>query len=116
MPKSIVFGLSLTVVLLTAFFTLILNDNPEQERFESELDTAINQAKYFYNLKRESGGDFSNGPCLSNALMPGWVVDIVHNPRLSVDDLLENQCSAYLEGRAKHFIELDIEGNFVRAK
>lgn len=115
MPKEFVFFLSLTVVLITAFLTLTFSRNLETVS-KDELIVAVNQAKYFYNQKKLRGEDMSLGPCLSNALMPGWVVDIVHNPRQSMDDLLENQCSAYLEGRAKHFIELDIDGNFVRAK
>ena len=115
MPKIIVFTLALIVILLTAYLTLVFNGSSEIIP-KRELETAINQAKYFYNQKKMRGEDFSNGPCLSNALMPGWVVDIVHQPRKAIDDLLENQCSAYVEGSAKHFVELDIDGNFVRAK
>lgn len=111
----IVFILALTVILLTAYLTLVLN-GPNETISKRELETAINQAKYFYNQKKTRGEDFSNGSCLSNALMPGWVVDIVHQPRKAIDDLLENQCSAYLEGSAKHFVELDVDGNFVRAR
>ena len=48
--------------------------------------------------------------------MPGWVVDIAHSPRLSIDDLPENQCPAYLQGSAQHFVELDPKGNLIRAK
>ena len=112
----IVFILALIVILLTAYLTLVFNIGSSEIIPRRELDTAINQAKYFYNQKKMRGEDFSNGPCLSNALMPGWVVDIVHQPRKAIDDLLENQCSAYVEGSAKHFVELDIDGNFVRAK
>lgn len=116
MPKIILFSLVLTVILLTAYLTLVFNFGSSEMIPKKELETAINQAKYFYNQKKMRGEDFSNGPCLSNALMPGWVVDIVHEPRKAVDDLSENQCSAYLEGGAKHFVELDIDGNFVRAR
>jgi hypothetical protein len=79
-----------------------------------EADSAINQAKQIYLTKKQTGEDLSNGPCLTNALMPGWVLDLVHDPREPVDDLSENQCSAYLQGQAMHFIELDLEGNLVR--
>jgi len=44
----------------------------------------------------------------------GYAVDIVHVPRTSEDDLSENQCQAYRNGEAGHFIELDKEGNIVR--
>jgi hypothetical protein len=32
-----------------------------------------------------------------------------------VDDEPENQCEAYREGEAGHFVELDPEGNFIRS-
>ncbi len=48
--------------------------------------------------------------------LPDWVCDIAHSPRQSeIDDLPENQCSAYREGRAKHFVEVDMNCNLIRA-
>jgi hypothetical protein len=44
------------------------------------------------------------------------VADVVHSPRDPIDDLPENQCQAYLEGRAKHFVEIDVNGNIIRVK
>lgn len=81
-----------------------------------EYDRAVNQAQSLFSQKQKLGVDFSNGPCLSNDLLPGWVADIVHNPRQKIDDLPINQCQAYLEGRAKHFVELDLDGNVVRVQ
>lgn len=81
-----------------------------------EADTAINQAKRLFAISQEQGVDFSSGPCLSNAILPGWVADIAHSPRAALDDLAENQCSAYIDGSAKHFVELDTSGNLIRAK
>lgn len=116
MPKFFLLLIALAVVIITVIVTLLLNSN-SQEISRSEIDTAVNQAKHEYNQRKAKGEDFSKGPCLSNALMPGWVVDIAHSsPRLLVDDLPENQCSAYREGTAKHFVELDPEGNLIRAK
>jgi hypothetical protein len=56
--------------------------------------------------------DLSNGPCLSDALpsgviTPGFVCDVAHSPRQAVDDDPKNQCSAYRDGRASHFVEVD---------
>lgn len=115
MSKKIIFILSLIVILLTGYLSLVLNTSGQSVSKE-ELDTAVNQAKYLYSQTKLTGQDFSNGPCLSNALMPNWVLDIAHNPRQPIDDLLQNQCSGYVEGSAKHFVELDIEGNFIRAR
>jgi hypothetical protein len=81
---------------------------------DAQVDTAVNQANELYKQKKALGIDFSTGPCLTNDLMANWVVDIVHSPRIAMDDQPQNQCPAYIEGRAKHFIELDPNGNLVR--
>ena len=81
-----------------------------------EADTAVAQAQHFFKLKKHTEDDFKSGTCLSNDLMPGWVADIAHSPRESIDDMPQNQCSAYLEGKAKHFVELDIVGNVIRVQ
>lgn len=116
MPKKVLFLLTLIIIFLTAYLTLVLNSASTKSKSKSELDTAINQAQHIYNLEKQTGRDFSNGPCLSNALLPGWVLDIAHHPRQPVDDLPENQCSAYREGKALHFVELDPDGNLIRAR
>lgn len=115
MPKNLIIILALMVILITAYLTLVANAGlPKVSR--TEVDTAINQAKHLYRLEKANNRDFSSGPCLSDALLPNWVVDIAHSPRLPIDDLPENQCLAYREGRAKHFVELDPAGNLIRAE
>lgn len=123
MPKNLLFLACLTVILFSAYLVYAFNNglvpfsqSGHKPSKKSELDTAVNQAKYLFRIRKEEGEDFSRGPCLSNALMPGWVLDIVHNPRLPVDNLVENQCTAYVEGRALHFVELDTNGSLVRAR
>lgn len=113
LPKSVIVLVALLIVSITAVVTLGLNA-PQVSK--ADIDTAVNQAKYLYEMEKVKGRDFSSGPCLSNALMPDWVADIAHNPRQSVDDLRENQCPAFLEGRAHHFVELDLEGNLIKAR
>ena len=44
----------------------------------------------------------------------GYAVDIVHVPRTEEDNLPENQCEDYREGRVSKFIELDKDGNVIR--
>lgn len=116
MPKNLILLLTLTIILITAYLTLAINSNSSKSLSKSEIETAVNQAKHLYKQEKEKGRDFSDGPCLSDALLPNWVVDIVHNPRLPIDDLPQNQCPGYFEGRAQHFVELDTNGNFIRAK
>ena len=116
MPKLALFAIALIVIVLTGIATIYFNSREPKGTSKSEIDTAINQANFLYRQRKDMKEDFSTGPCLSNALMPGWVVDIVHSPRLSIDDLPENQCPAYIEGKAAHFVELDTEGNLIRAR
>jgi len=77
--------------------------------------TAVLKAQAVYSELKNKGVDFSNGPCISENLMPDWVADTAHNPRQSVDNLPENQCQSFREGRAHHFVELDPNGNFIQA-
>ena len=116
MPKLTLFLTALIVVILTAVLTLIFQNSQVKSISKSEIDTAVNQAQHVYRQRKDMGEDFSVGPCLTDALMPNWVADIAHNPRLPADDLPENQCPAYREGRAGHFGELDPEGNLIRAR
>ncbi len=116
MPKNRLLILTLTIILITAYLTLVTNATLPKSISKSEIDTAINQAKHLYQQEKGRGRDFSTSLCLSDALLPNWVVDIANNPRLPMDDLPGNQCPAYLEGRARHFVELDPSGNLIRAK
>ncbi len=116
MPKGFLVSLILAVLFFTGYMTLAVNNAFVKSSSRSEIDIAVNQAQHFYQQKKLRNEDLSNGPCLTESLMPGWVVDIVHSPRQPIDDLPENQCQSYREGRAKHFVELDISGNLVRAR
>lgn len=119
MPKNPLFFIVLIIILLYATFIYLMRpeDNGEYVVGKSlESDRAVNQAKHFYGLRKASGESFANGPCLSDALMPNWVADIVHNPREAIDDQTAYQCPSFLEGKAQHFVELDMEGNVVRVK
>lgn len=81
---------------------------------EAEKDLAIAKAKEIFRQKVAEGVDLSSGPCIAENLIPGWVADIAHNPRQPIDDLPENQCQNFREGKASHFVELDLEGNVIR--
>ena len=83
----------------------IIPDYVEQQR------DAINCADELYNQKKSEGMEF-NSQCLGKC--DDFVVDVVHVPRNSDDNLSENQCANFLNGKVKHFIELDKEGNIVR--
>lgn len=103
------FFVIVTVVVLLLIFSPM--DKSYKPGIVSENDRAVSQARKLFNEKKGLGMDFSNGPCLSNDLMPNWVADIAHDPRRAIDDLPENQCQAFREGRARHFVELDQNGD-----
>ena len=64
-----------------------------------------------YNEKNQEGMEF-NSQCLGTC--EDFAVDIVNAPRTSEDNKIENQCQDYRNGIAKHFIELDKNGEIVR--
>lgn len=115
--KRGLFFLVLASIVLTAFFVIKTNKPVVYKKGASvTYDNAVSASFTLYKKMVSSGMDMSSGPCLTNDLMPGWVVDIVHSPREKMDDDPKNQCPAYLEGRAEHFIELDLNGNLVRVR
>ena len=65
----------------------------------------------------DQGRDLSNGPCLLNPMTDNtdWVCDVAHQPRQAVDDITDNQCSAFRNRLASHFIEVDPNCNFIKS-
>ena len=88
------------------------------KKTEEELikEKAISLAKEEYDRQKNEKVDFSKGPCLTNNLMDDWVADIAHTPREIIDNNSENQCKAYRNGEAHHFVELDPQGVLIRAE
>jgi len=85
--------------------------NTPQDAIEQQ--DLIQKAKALFNEIKNNGADLTAGPCLGK-INNDWVVDVVHNPRQAIDNLPENQCADYREGKVKHFIELDLNGEVVR--
>jgi hypothetical protein len=83
---------------------------------KADKDLAVAKAKELWRIQFQMEADLSAGPCLSNSVIPDWVADIAHSPRQDVDNLPANQCSAYRDGTAHHFVELDPAGNLIRAQ
>ena len=82
---------------------------------ESEKEAAAAAAVAAYERAVEQGVDMRNGPCLGE-IMDNWVADVAHDPRTELDDDPANQCEAYRSGEADHFVELDQDGNVIRAE
>jgi len=79
-------------------------------------------AQHCVNLCRiahKEGVNLAPGPCLSDLYSTGWdindwVCDVAHAPRQPVDNLPQNQCSTFREGKAHHFVEVDENCNVIR--
>jgi hypothetical protein len=82
---------------------------------EDKRDRAIEAARAAYREARAEGGDFSRGPCLG-IVTEDWVADVAHDPRTAADDDPANQCEAFRSGEVDHFVELDPDGNLIRAE
>ncbi len=81
----------------------------------TDRERAIREALRVYQEAKAQGVDMSAGPCLAEEIIPDWCVDIAHSPRQPIDDLPENRCQSYRSGRVHHFVELDPDGNLIRA-
>src|SRR5690242_9192648 len=89
-------GLAIVVGLMGSGAALASRETKER---------AVKLAQQAYEEARARGEPLSQGPCLG-VIMPGWVADIAHKPRQTIDDRPENQCAAYRMGEAGHFVEL----------
>ena len=71
------------------------------------------------NLCASATQDLQAGPCLSdnnpNWNVPDWVCDVAHSPRTIEDNITENQCSAFRNGTAKHFVEVTPDCQLIRS-
>ncbi|MFZ6036529.1 MAG: hypothetical protein ACOYUK_05315 [Patescibacteria group bacterium] len=87
-----------------------------QLKTQADRDLAVAKAYELYRQAIIDDIDLSDGPCLSNQAIEDWVVDVAHDPRQDVDNDPANQCSGFRSGAAKHFVELDPQGNLIRAE
>jgi len=99
-------------LVLTAFFFGCLFPSPEP----ISSPDAVKECVFLCKAKLQKGTDFSSGPCIGNPLEknPDYVCDIAHDPREEIDNQSENQCSFFMEGKAKHFVELDEECGLIK--
>jgi hypothetical protein len=75
----------------------------------------IRLAQRAYAKALFDGVDLRRGPCLG-VIKKDWVADVVHVPRNDADDDPANQCAAYRNGDAHHFVELNLQGKYVRSR
>ena len=90
----------------------IKHGNPSQTPdYVVEQQKIVNCSLDLYGKAGDEGMNFSS-QCLGAC--GDYAVDIVSVPRTADDDKPENQCADFREGKVKHFIELDKDGEIVR--
>lgn len=90
----------------------VKHGNPDSvPDYVKEQQDAVSCALSLYDAKKQEGMQFSS-QCLGSC--NDYAVDVVRVPRNNEDNLVENQCLDYKEGKVSNFIELDKEGNIVR--
>jgi hypothetical protein len=117
----------IVIVILIVAFTMIFRPGGEDSWIKDEKGVWIKhgvpsktpdyvlEQQEAINCALEKIDNFTdeiNSQCLG--VCGDYAVDIVHIPRSSEDNLVENQCEAYRNGEVSHFIELDKDGNIVR--
>lgn len=117
---KVILTIFLAAGIIIVFYFYFFSEQPipffEKEKKEYSNEELTQMAQKLFKQKKAEGLDMSDGPCLTNELIPGWVVDVAHDPRQPIDNQPENQCSAFRQGKAEHFIELDTNGNLIRIK
>ena len=102
--RILIFSGLILVVILTGCVQQKSEENPAIAKCISECKGRL-----------ALGEDLKNGPCISDDIYPSWVCDVAHSPRQQVDNIPENQCSAFRDGKANHFVEVDEGCNLIRA-
>jgi hypothetical protein len=95
------------ILLLAVFLSGCVGQDDSNEKAKADCMQKCNDVL-------SAGQDISNGPCLDNKIIEGWVCDVAHSPRQAVDDDPTNQCQEFGK-TAFNFIEVDTSCNFIRA-
>ena len=105
----------IAIIFAIIFLSGCATQFPANQENQTEKDRATAACIELCQSSLSNGQDLTNGPCSSNEIISNWVCDVAHSPRQAVDNLAENQCSAYREGLAKNFVEIDTNCNLIRA-
>lgn len=103
--------LVMLLISLVVFFSGCVEEKKEVDVSQTAIDACIKKCQGTLS----TGQDLSNGPCLSNEIIDDWVCDVAHDPRQDVDNRIENQCDAFRQQLAHHFVEVDTNCNFIKS-
>jgi len=105
-----------SVLIVLALISILLLSGCAETEMQTDVEKAtlacVNECKAWL----DSDKDLSDGPCLLNPIpeLPDWICDVAHDPRQDVDNDPNNQCSAFREGRAHHFVEVNPNCELIR--
>ncbi len=104
----------ITILVLGVIYFIAHHKNNPTENLDEITKDCIALCK---NVSKSI--DLSNGPCISDIYSDlwhhnDWVCDVAHYPRQNIDNLPENQCQQYRQGKAHHFVEVDENCNLIR--
>jgi hypothetical protein len=114
-PGKITVYVYIVVICLIIGFTILgfISSFNKSDKYKKE---AITNCIHECNVGLGRGDILATGPCLSNSIAPDWVCDTVNKPRNNfVDDQKENQCSSFVDGTNRHFVEVSTNCELVRA-
>ena len=111
--------IELVLIILTLISVLSLSGCIQQNEEDIEqqaINACIEECQRRFVLP-EWDFESARGPCLLNPIpdLPDWVCDVAHDPRQDVDNDPNNQCSAFREGTAHHFVEVDPNCELIKA-
>jgi hypothetical protein len=109
----------LLVFMVLSVFLSGCAQTPPSENQTSALDyeqSLINVCVQACQDSKIAGTNLESGPCLLNPMPQNYslVCDIAHDPRATIDNLPENQCSNFGKGETMHFIEVSPDCKFIR--
>jgi len=105
--------LALLIILLVSFSLCTQPTHSNQDDRQQAIFSCLKICK-----DNTQNLNYTNGPCLSDSNaewnINDWVCDIAHSPRQTIDNNVENQCLEFKEGKAHHFVEVDLECNLIK--
>jgi hypothetical protein len=114
MNKRVIYGFLIILVISIGILQLNIKIRHPQSQADTQklIDVCIKECRDSI----EKNEKLESGPCLLDPIKENskWVCDIAHSPREQTDNLPENQCQAFRNGIAQHFIEISPDCRLIK--
>lgn len=102
------------LILLAGILNVYLrNVSDYKENKELAIKECIRECELFIS----KGNIVTDGPCISQEIIPNWACDIVNVPKIKlIDNNLKNQCESYNKNKVKNLVEVTKNCKFVSVK